>query len=312
MGGGVVEGKVQEIAGRAVVSKKSGSYLFVLDNKVADGEDALCGGEIDILVDSDLQRNVAVFEQIKHSFESRTKGVLVTTVTPEDDERSVINRYWVTDVGKSSLPRELMNAAGSEIEAILGSLKPDDFREMKITLPGDKTDSFILLEPVIPPLRLIIAGAGHIGKALSKIGQMLDFEVTVIDDRPEFANAENLLSADHIITGDIGNTIAQLEKKDDTYIVIVTRGHKDDAKALRACIASDAAYIGMIGSRNKVAMMQRDFIASGWTDQKEWSRIYAPIGLDISSTTIEEIAVSIAAQLVQVKNIRKSLPARHE
>ncbi|MFZ0283421.1 MAG: XdhC family protein, partial [Bacteroidales bacterium] len=300
---------VQEIAVGASVSKKSGSHLFLLDNKVADGEDALCGGEIDILVDSDLERNVPVFEQIKHSFESRTKGVLVTVVTAKDDERAEIKRYWVTNVGKSSLPLELINDAKSEIEAVLVSSKPDDFREMKITLAGDKTDSSIFLEPVIPPLRLIIAGAGHIGKALSKIRQMLDFEVTVIDDRIEFANADNLRSADHIITGDIGNAIAQLEKKDDTYIVIVTRGHKDDARALRACIASDAAYIGMIGSRNKVAMMQRDFIANGWTDQKEWSRIYAPIGLDIRSTTVEEIAVSIAAQLIQVKNIRKSLPA---
>jgi xanthine dehydrogenase accessory factor len=304
IGGGVVEGKVQEIAKKSAVSKKSGSYFFQLDNSAPDGEDALCGGNITILLDSDLSKHIAVFEEIKHSFGSGTPGVLITAVTGIE-EKTVINRYWMTDSINPSLPRDLMVLIGQEIADLFLSLRQDDFRKIEITLPGEENYSAVFLEPVIPPFRLIIAGAGHIGKALSKIGQMLDFEVTVIDDRPEFANADNLQSADHIITGDIGKAIGRLEKRDDTYIVIVTRGHKDDANALRACITSEAAYIGMIGSRNKVALMHNDFVANSWATEEQWSRIFAPVGLDIKSKTVEEIAISIAAQLVQVKNLKK-------
>jgi xanthine dehydrogenase accessory factor len=166
----------------------------------------------------------------------------------------------------------------------------------------DKPSHLLLLEPVIPSPRLIIAGAGHIGRALSQIGSMLDFEVTIIDDRPEFANTDNIPSANHIITADIGDSINRIEKGDDTYFVIVTRGHRDDGKALKACIGSDAAYIGMIGSKTKVALMRREFIEEGWATEEQWGKIFAPIGLDIKSKTVEEIAVSIAAQLIQIKN----------
>jgi xanthine dehydrogenase accessory factor len=136
---------------------------------------------------------------------------------------------------------------------------------------------------------------------------MLDFEVTVIDDRPEFANADNIPSANHFICGDIGDSIEKTEKGEDAYLVIVTRGHRDDGKALKACIGSGAAYIGMIGSKTKIALMRRDFIEKGWATEEQWKRVFAPIGLDIRSKTVEEIAVSIAAQLVQVKNSRQLL-----
>ena len=95
----------------------------------------------------------------------------------------------------------------------------------------------------------------------------------------------------------------------DTYIVIVTRGHKDDAKALRPCIVSDAAYIGMIGSKNKVSLMRTEFIQKGWAEPHEWNAIHAPIGLDIQSKSVQEIAISIAAQLILVKNTKISANA---
>jgi xanthine dehydrogenase accessory factor len=84
--------------------------------------------------------------------------------------------------------------------------------------------------------------------------------------------------------------------------VIVTRGHKDDAEALKPCIGSDLAYTGMIGSKNKIASMRDNFIENGWATLKQWETVYTPIGLDIGSRTVEEIAISIAAQLVLVRN----------
>ena len=109
---------------------------------------------------------------------------------------------------------------------------------------------------------------------------MLGFEITVIDDRPEFANAENIPFANHIVVDDIGKAISRMDKSRDTFIVIVTRGHKDDGDALRACIDSDAAYIGMIGSKSKVALKRREFIEKGWATPEQWDKIHAPVGVE--------------------------------
>jgi xanthine dehydrogenase accessory factor len=99
-----------------------------------------------------------------------------------------------------------------------------------------------------------------------------------------------------------GSALQEMEIGPDTYIVIVTRGHTHDGEALRACINSNAAYIGMIGSKHKVETIKNQFLEEGWATLDQWSAIYAPIGLDIGSKTVQEIAISIAAQLIEVRN----------
>jgi xanthine dehydrogenase accessory factor len=167
---------------------------------------------------------------------------------------------------------------------------------------GNEERKDVYLEPQFPLSHLVIAGAGHVGQAVAHIGHLLDFEITVIDDRPEFANKDIVPEADHIIVEDIGEAIEEIPKTVDTYFVIVTRGHSHDADALRACIRSDVAYIGMIGSGRKIALMRENFIAKGWATPPQFDRVYTPIGIDIQSKTVQEIAVSIAAELVQIRN----------
>lgn len=302
IGGGVLEGRVQTIAIGLIDTRKSIQKVFRLDTNVSDGEDALCGGRITILVDPEIARHRHVFDSLRRSSESGIPGVLITLVTADGDNEIGIKRYWSTENDRSQIPEELKPLVEPEISSLIYGNDSYDFREVKMPEGREKPSQFLFLEPVIPSPRLIIAGAGHIGKALSQIGRMLDFEVTVIDDRPEFANPDNIPLANHIINSDIGSTLEKMEKRYDTYIVIVTRGHRDDGNALKACIGSDAAYIGMIGSKTKVAMMHSDFIEKGWATEEQWGRIFAPVGLDIRSKTVEEIAVSIAAQLIQIKN----------
>jgi xanthine dehydrogenase accessory factor len=302
IGGGVLEGKVEKLAKKSLLTRYSEVKSFSLDRLSAGGEDALCGGRIEILIDSDLGKHSHVFQKIRESVSARTPGVLITVLAGEKNGRTIIDRYWVTTESTSSVPAEILEHAGPKIDEMLGSLIPGDFHEYIVSGRKEKSPFHIFLELIKPYLRLVIAGAGHIGKALSGLGQMLDFDVTVIDDRPEFANPANIPSADHIIASNIGKSVAEVEKGKDTFIVIVTRGHRDDANALRSCISSDAAYIGMIGSRNKVALMKQEFISNGWASKEEWDRIFTPVGLDIGSVTVEEIAVSIAAQLIQIKN----------
>lgn len=307
IGGGVLEGKVQKIAAESIDTKEPVHQVFRLDTNVLDGEDALCGGKISVLIDPGLFRHKHVFDALSRSSRARIPGVLITQVTNAGNGKILISRYWATDKDRSFIPEELKSLIEPEIKDLFSGIHSYDFKELEIPQEGSNPSHLLLLEPVLPLPRLIIAGAGHIGRALSQIGSVLDFEVTVIDDRPEYANSENIPSANHIINEDIGNAIEKIEKRNDTFIVIVTRGHRDDSNALKACIGSGAAYIGMIGSKTKVALMHREFTMNGWATEAQWGKIFAPIGLDIKSKTVEEIAVSIAAQLVQVKNNKQTL-----
>ena len=302
VGGGVVEGKVQKLALEAILSKKSGHFQFNLANDISNTEEAICGGQINVLIDANLNNYLSVFEQLGSSIENRIPGVLITMVTRFTEETVLINRYWITDIFKPTIPEAFLAQIEPVVLNMISGGNPSDYRELELTIPDEEPSSLFFLEAVFPAAQLIIAGAGHIGKTLARLGDMLDFEVTVIDDRSEYANSENIPEANHIIVKDIGEALKDLKKENDTYVVIVTRGHKDDAAALKPCIGSELAFTGMIGSKNKIASMRASFIENGWASVKQWEAVHTPVGLDIKSRTVEEIAVSIAAQLVLVRN----------
>lgn len=302
VGGGILEAKVQEIAKNLNGTGRSGHYFFNLNNEAEGGEDALCGGMTSVLIDADLKESVREFNRMKEEMALRRRGVLFTKVTDRGDGNVRIERRFVTESSERDVINGFEAWAGKAVAEIFSADKGYDFREIRSPLAEIKGADRYFLEPVFPPSRLFIAGAGHISKALAKIGGMLDFEITVADDRADLANSENIPWADHFITGNIGESVDRLQKGKDLFIVIVTRGHRDDSVALQACIRSDAAYIGMIGSRTKIALMKKEYLEKGWATENEWNRIHSPIGLDINSKTIEEIAVSIAAQLIEVRN----------
>lgn len=304
VGGGIVEGKVQTSAIEAISSKKSGHYTFNLYNDISKTEEAICGGEITVLIDADPGSSMPVFHQVRESLQKRIPGVLITMVTNSAGSPVLISRYWMSSTSVPSIQKEFFDRIKPVAMELIASGNSYDYRELTPDL-NDSSSSVFFLEPVFPPDKLVIAGAGHIGRALAHLGSFLGFEVTVIDDRSEYANSDNIPDADHIIVRDIGLAFRELKIADDTYVVIVTRGHKDDAEALKPCIGSGLAYTGMIGSRKKVAAMRENFIEKEYATKEQWDKIHTPIGLDIGSQTVEEIAVSIAAQLIQVRNGRR-------
>lgn len=305
IGGGIVEGRIQKIALESIHTGVAGHFQFNLSNDISNTEDAICGGQISILVDSGVKKSITVFEQLKKSLTAKVPGVLITMVTIKAGEPLLIDRYWMTENNEVSIPGGFMEEIKPVVLSLLAKRLRTEYSKMEFAIPGEMTSTLFLLEPVFPLAQLVIAGAGHIGRAIAHLGNLLDFEVIVVDDRPEFANYENISGASHIIVRNIGEAMQELEKGKDSYVVIVTRGHKDDAAALKACIGADLAYIGMIGSRSKIAAMKRDFLDNGWATAGQWDKVHAPIGLDIKSQTVEEIAVSIAAQLVLVRNSKK-------
>jgi xanthine dehydrogenase accessory factor len=306
IGGGILEGKVQQIAMELLKKKESGIYHFNLDYDISFKQNAICGGQATILIDASPGEHSSVFNQVKESHANRMAGVLITTVSGNDDLNKKIRRYWVTSDENDVLPERYSDFVREEVKRLFLSENKNGFKKTEMAFNGETKSELVLLEHLSPPPQLIIAGAGHIGKALAHLGKLLEFEVTVIDNRPEFANEFNIPDADHIIVEDIGIAMQNLKQDAGSYIVIVTRGHDDDAKALLPCINSCAAYVGMIGSRNKIAKMHNSFIQNEWANEKQWGAIHAPIGLEIGSQTVEEIAVSIAAQLVLIKSSKAS------
>ncbi len=152
------------------------------------------------------------------------------------------------------------------------------------------------------PPRLLIAGAGHVGQALARLAVDLDFHVTVIDDRADFAARERFDPRVALVVGDIAATLRNCEIHADTFVVIVTRGHRHDQAVLEAVIARPAGYIGMIGSRRKSRLILRELARRGVAAELI-ERVHAPIGLPIGAVTVNEIAVSIAAELIQQRRM---------
>jgi len=158
----------------------------------------------------------------------------------------------------------------------------------------------VMLEVVEARPVLLVVGAGHIGQSLTRLGEYAGFSVTVLDDRPDFASRERLPEADRILCGDLVESLRGFPVDSNTYVVLVSRGHKEDELALREVVTSSAAYVGMIGSRRRVTAVLQHLAGDGFS-QEALERVRTPIGLDIGAETPEEIAVSIIAEIVQAR-----------
>ncbi len=156
----------------------------------------------------------------------------------------------------------------------------------------------VYIEPISPEPRLVILGAGHIGKALASIAKFAGFRTMVVDDREEFANRENIPDADEIVIQEFGNAFSRIFIDERTYIVVATRGHNHDLEALKAALRTQTPYIGLLGSRRKRALLFRTLREAGFSED-DIGRVITPVGLPIGSVTPEEIAISIMAQIIQ-------------
>ena len=228
------------------------------------------------------------------------KAALVTVVKsqgwPPLEAKMMVTAQGQTlsTLGDASLEAQIARECLAAIEA--GQPKP-----VTLTL-GEKPQAMVelFIEVAVPSPSLLIIGAGHIGQSLSRMGKLVGFRVVVLDDRPDFANVERFPEADEVIAADFAETLRDYPITDTTYVVVATRGHRYDEQSLRQVINSSAAYIGMIGSRRRVATVLRHLAEEGYPPER-LRQVYSPIGLDIGGETPEEIALSIMAEIVQVR-----------
>jgi len=175
----------------------------------------------------------------------------------------------------------------------------DDFAQETGLICGGQMDVYI--EPIEPSPELYVIGAGHVGFHLARLAHEVGFRVHIVDDREKFANNERFPTAEEIVVDDIPTWVARANLPPHAYAVIVTRGHTNDLEALRALARIDLRYLGLIGSRAKVARIYEALAADNMPAER-LERVHAPIGLDIGAVTPQEIAVSILAELIAVKH----------
>jgi xanthine dehydrogenase accessory factor len=209
----------------------------------------------------------------------------------------------IGSIGGGSMEAQLIKEAIKVIgqgkpKQLHASLNAKDAREEERMLCGGELDVFI--EPILTPPTLYIFGGGHISLALAKTGKLLGFNIAVIDDRAEFANADRFPEADTILAEDFAKAFPKIKIDKSSYIVIVTRNHQYDDIVLEWAVSTGAKYIGMIGSKTKNEAIFSHLLKKGIA-KKQLDRVHAPIGLEINAQTPEEIAISIMAEIVKVR-----------
>ncbi|NWG13150.1 MAG: XdhC family protein [Acidobacteria bacterium] len=259
---------------------------------------------------------IDIFAEIVELRKKGERAALVTIIsrrgsTPRRDSAKMLvfeDGRTAGTIGGGCVEAEVCTEARTVIRDERGkvlsfSLTDDDAEESGLICGGTME---VYVEPILPDPTLFIFGAGHIGYSLSEVAKNLDFKIAVVDDRVKYASSERFPSAESIYVGPWNEVLPKLPINDNSFLVIATRGHKYDLTCLRHAVRSPARYIGLLGSRRKTKLFFETLEKEG-IERSLLDRVHAPVGLEIGSETPEEIAVSIAAELIAV---RKRLDVR--
>lgn len=235
-------------------------------------------------------KNAALYQKIKER-NQRAKNMLATVV----NGAHAGEKLFLSD-GKALWQ--------DEKSSLLHGIKPELFKGAHTGLL-EYSGERVFYEWFGNVPKLVICGGGHVSIALVKMAKLAGFEITVLEDRAEFAGQAREAGADTIICDTFENALSQIPGLPDLYFVIVTRGHQYDTVCLKAALKKDHAYVGMMGSHRRTELVRQQLIEEGF-DKADIAQVSAPIGLSIHAHTPEEIAVSILAEIIQKKN---GLPA---
>ncbi len=291
LGGGCIEAEVWEVAKQAIETGTPVTLDFTLNEDIAVDYGLACGGTERILVDSTFTRDdLALTRRMLGAASGEQRGIVVSVVNgglrvPTASKTAL----WEDGTGDGAL-REVQADALKLAERLLQAPRP---KSALVTLPGGVQ---VFADVFAEPPEVVIIGGGHVGRAVATVASTLGYRMTVIDDRTDFASSERFPEARTVIAGDIEEAIDSHPMNRNSAIVIVTRGHKYDYQALSAAARSNAGYIGLMGSRRKVALIYRQLLSDGVPEER-LRDIHAPIGLDIGAISPEEIAVSIMAEI---------------
>lgn len=320
LGGGCVEAEVKRRALRLLDAGQTELLTFNLDSDYGWDDGLICGGRMKMLVDP--VRGEAEFGYYRRLLELLAVDQGCTEAVILDPDKAggqAGDRYLLNDTGEvvannvrspdahvrtiEEDPSDRTWASGQLPATIAEHLRPLSQRPRPYVAGG------VSYLPYLRRCRLVIVGAGHVGQKVGELAAACDFDVWAIDDREQYCNAERFPQAKRLIVGDIDTALSGLDIDNGTYCLIVTRGHQHDEEALYHLAETPARYVGMIGSQRKIKMIFEDLLREG-ISREALSRVYAPLGFDIGSQTVPEIAVSIVAELIAHRNLGE-IPERY-
>jgi xanthine dehydrogenase accessory factor len=289
VGGGCLEAEVLSCARSMYGTKKARISTFHLNEDNAESG-LICGGSLEVLIEPVDRSFLPVLKRLANSRVRGEEGALVTIL---ENDRAMGKDYVTVGQRDVGLP-SLAEFKGMILESALGVMKTHELARFSVE------DFEVIVEPVSGLPRLILFGGGHVSKFVSRFASQVGFRVTIVDDRVAFANKDRFPEAAEIICDGFLSAIDRLHITPNTYIAVITRGHRFDEAVLERIVHSDAKYIGVIGSRRKVLTAYRHYLEKG-IPRELLERVRGPIGLAIEAVTAEEIALSIVAELVLVR-----------
>jgi len=297
LGGGCIENEVVGEARRGLVEGRVRVHRYILDHDYAWADGLVCGGRMTIVTQPlEGEQAAGYFRTMAERLDS---GVGFTEVVAVEDAGS----------GLEPGARWLIEPDGRTVAAF-----PNHTERPAIPIPRscDRAQPAyhegLALLPTWPRITLLIVGAGHVGQATAALAAQVDFDICVLDDRRQFACPERFPTAREIHVGPIEATLDSLAITPSTYALIVTRGHGHDEEALERLAPTRAGYVGLIGSRRKIRLILNSLLEKG-VPREALLRVSAPVGIDIGSRTVPEIAVSIVAELIAWRNTGRRLSA---
>jgi xanthine dehydrogenase accessory factor len=270
--------------------------------ELSDGDSEqgmICGGNVDVFIERIHPEDLPVFSQL---IDLRNEGTGCILLRGLDPTKTLVGRAVVTGATPDALQHKeldrLLDACGVSALSLVPLLQRAHRQELVERVPGQRGE--IIIQPIVGPQSLIIFGGGHVGRSLSKLASLSGFSVTLVDEREEYSRSSRFPEAAKTIWKSWSTAFGEVEITPTTSIVIVTSGHKSDAEVLRHAVTTRARYVGMIGSRKKVAATFSQLLKDG-VPLSALQRAHAPIGLDIGAVSAEEIAVSILAELIRAR-----------
>ena len=250
-------------------------------------------------------RDRQLYQQLRQAMTERGRIALATVVAPAQGQPGLLGRKLLItgsgifgDLGDATLASRMRQQAPE-------FLLQREAQLLEITGAGGTAGVFV--EPLHPVARLLVMGGGHIAQPLVAIASLLEYEITVVDDRLSFADPRRFPGARSVVCEDFGRALSQQSIDTGTSVVIVTRGHQHDLECLKQVLSREPGYVGMIGSRRRTSLVREHLIAAGFPAEQV-NRVLMPIGLGIGAETPAEIAVSIAAQLTEARSGRGRSP----
>jgi xanthine dehydrogenase accessory factor len=290
VGGGLLEAEVLRQAPEVIAADTPRVLEFDLTQDQAAGAGMICGGRCVVLIEPIRPDRAAEVYAAAARAEAEAGRAALITILPDEGGFSKL----------ALLPDGLLVGSSGDAET------DKAVRELAERCSANEEPCFVeqpvrtYIQPLVSSPSLYIFGAGHVAIPVAHLADLVDFRVIVIDDRAEFANTQRFPRADQVLVATVEDAFAKLAIGEGAYVVAITRGHVMDEDVVAHALRTPATYIGMIGSKRKVATIRQRLLRRGFSDA-DLARLHAPIGIDIAADTVEEIALSIVAEVIAVR-----------